>query len=255
MAFIYSEPLSRDAYAKAHVLLKHKDNAYCVERVERESEGPVEYYLFNSLRNLAQEGVGNEITRSKAMKFLDFHLTGVGYPVNHRFGTMEEARKAVGMYHVTRVSYTFDIGHPDRPTEPIADAQRSLHMTCTCKYYKKNAIYCTHILLVVHFHGAIDIGSDTAVLAPVRRSGRPKKRGQALQIDHPQGPRSHPTAQIGNQVYKSMYGIGLVQSYDCVIRKWCIVYPPTADRQSVSEHVLEPELIEIRSAYENRNWI
>jgi hypothetical protein len=84
-------------------------------------------------------------------------------------------------------------------------------------------------------------------------TGRPKKFGMALQMNHDHGPSSNPKNQIGEHVYRENANgregsAGYVNDYKGG-KKWVISY-----FDNTKQNVDEETLIQLRKAYENRIW-
>ena len=61
-------------------------------------------------------------------------------------------------------------------------------------------------------------------LVPTGKVGRRKKRGRALEIDHPDAPHTHPEGIINELVLHDEYGLGTVTFYRSDLKKWVCTF-------------------------------
>ena len=58
-----------------------------------------------------------------------------------------------------------------------------LYYECDCRCYWYSAVICSHVLVVYHLLGIININHLVSRIAPKKKAGRPTKRSKALEKD------------------------------------------------------------------------
>ena len=206
--------------------------------VSKDSNTTLEYWVFNSTRNLAQRGKGNELTKKKAVTYLEInlgngarHLPSVGYfQGRNRLDAMEMARCCVSPYHHVAVTWE----QPNDDEAILADAIENLRFKCSCHFFSRNAVYCEHILVICHWKGIIDVNEEIKHLAPVRSAGRPKKNHFMMKPndDEEDNIVNSPAQLIGEQTYSDIHGLGFVQAFEGN-NSWMVQFPQAGKVTSV----------------------
>jgi SWIM zinc finger len=211
----------------------------------------------NSTRNLAQHGVGHEISSLAAADFVNFYRGSNQRPFVTEYEDMEEARMAVSQYHMTLVTWNKPRGNDEHPGGNINDAVTNLRLDCTCHFFSRNAVYCEHILVICHKKGIINVNGEIRKLEPVHKAGRPKKRPHFLekQSETEPGKYSKPSSVIGASVYDKSRGIGVVTGYNWGSSLFQVEFPrPHAKGKSLNVEMEATDVEVGRRKFGNKNW-
>lgn len=254
LARILHKPIFRDVLLKASVLLENDGNTYTVEVV---NEPDLEIWLMNSVRNLAQQGVGQQISSRDAADFVNFYRGSNQRPLTTEYEDMEQARLAVSKYHMTLLTWNKPRGYAEHPGGLLKDAVTNLRFDCTCHFFSRNAAYCEHILVVCHKKGIINVSGEIRKLEPVNKSGRPKKRPHFLEKNagEESGKYIKPSSVLGINIYDRTRGVGIVSGYKGSTSLFQVEFPRPHAKGKALVVDMEAADVEVgRRRYENKNW-
>ena len=93
------------------------------------------------------------------------------------------------------------------------DPRYFLTLVCSCKEYSSSGFRCPEILATLSILGLYSLDAELGTLEPIKKKGRPKKRGKALSKDSQNSPSSFPIGLVNEPVRSTAFGNGVIRSY------------------------------------------